>query len=83
MLADEWMFGISWIPECPLSVADFDMNGDVDLLDFATFAAAWGTVDGVDAEYNPLCDISDPVDGVIDIIDLDEFTFDWLTSPCE
>ncbi|MHC5093979.1 MAG: hypothetical protein ACYSO2_08805, partial [Planctomycetota bacterium] len=68
--------------EWPLSIADVDFNGDVNLWDFATFAAAWGAVDGVDAEYNPLCDISDPVDGVIDMADLDEFAFNWLLSPC-
>jgi hypothetical protein len=69
--------------EWALSIADLDMDGEVNLWDFAVFAAAWDTVDGVDAAYDPLCDISDPVDGVIDIADLDEFTFNWLLSPCE
>jgi hypothetical protein len=40
-----------------------DFNGDVNLWDFGVFA---GAVDGVDIEYDPLCDLSEPVDGVID-----------------
>ena len=62
----------------PLSIADLDMDGDVMFDDFAVFAAAWQAVDGVDAEYNPLCDISDPVDGVINNADLEVFTNEWL-----
>jgi hypothetical protein len=65
------------------SECDFNTDGDVNLWDFSIFAAAWQAVDGVDAEYDPLCDISEPVDGVIDIADLDAFTFNWLISPCE
>ena len=67
----------------PLSIADMDTNGDVNLADFATFAAAWQAVDGVDTEYNSLCDISDPVDGVIDNIDLTVFADQWLITPCQ
>ncbi|MEN8128193.1 MAG: hypothetical protein ABFR90_10375 [Planctomycetota bacterium] len=65
-----------------LSIADVDMNGDVNLVDFYAFAAAWQAVDGVDIEYNPLCDISDPVDGVINAVDLEVFASNWLISPC-
>jgi hypothetical protein len=39
-------------------------------------------VDGVDAEYDPLCDISDPADGVINAADLEVFAFNWLVTPC-
>ena len=56
------------------------MDGEVNLADFAVFAPAWQTVDGVDAEYNPLCDISDPV-GVIDAADLEAFALNWLITP--
>ncbi|MHC4882431.1 MAG: hypothetical protein ACYTCV_07505 [Planctomycetota bacterium] len=68
--------------EWPLSIADVDTNGDVNLADFAVFAAAWQAVDRVDAEYDPLCDISDPIDGVIDVNDLTVFTNEWLITPC-
>jgi len=67
----------------PVSVADVDVNGDVDLADFVAFAGAWGAVDGVDAAYDPLCDISDPVDGVIDLADLQVFADQWLICPCQ
>lgn len=66
---------------CPLSVADVDVNGDVNLWDFATFAAAWQSVDG-EIEYNPLCDISAP-NGVIDANDLSVFFDQWLFNPCQ
>ena len=82
LLADEWMFGIFWVQKCPLSIADVDMDGDVNFSDFAMFAAAWQAVDGVDDGYNPLCDISDPVDGVINAADLEVFANEWLITPC-
>ena len=68
--------------EWPLSIADMDTDGDVNFWDFAAFAAAWQAVDGVDVEYDPLCDISDPVDGVIDAADLEAFANEWLITPC-
>jgi len=66
----------------PTSITDVDFSGDVNLADFAIFAAAWQSVSG-DAAYNPLCDISDPVDGVIDAADLSVFADEWLISPCQ
>ena len=62
-----------------LSIADMDADGDVNLWDFAAFAAAWQAVD----EYDPQCDISDPVDGVIDDADLEVFADQWLVTPCQ
>jgi len=35
-----------------------------------------------EAEYNPLCDISEPF-GVIDAADLSVFAGQWLIMPCQ
>jgi len=67
----------------PTSIADVDVNGDVNFADFAVFAAAWRAVDGVDDAYNPLCDINAPApDGVINEADLAVFADEWLITPC-
>ncbi len=66
-----------------MSIADMDMDGDVNLADFAMFAAAWQAVDEQDEAYNPLCDISDPVDSVINEADLAVFANEWLVTPCQ
>ena len=67
-----------WVP----SIADVNIDAAVNFADFAVFAAAWLAVSGVDDEHDPLCDISDPVDGVIDAADLVVFTDNWLITPC-
>jgi hypothetical protein len=61
------------------AVGDFDKDGDVDLKDFAIFASAWPTEYG-DAEWNPDCDISIPVDDSVNMLDLVVFTDNWLTG---
>ncbi len=62
----------------PLTITgDLDHDGKVDLLDFSIFAAAWQTEPG-DPEWNPVCDISDPPDDVIDFKDLRELVKHWL-----
>ena len=58
---------------------DFDDNCDVDFGDFAILALAWLTEPG-DMQWNPTCDISDPSDDVIDMLDLDVFTDNWLAG---
>jgi len=60
-----------------LSDGNFDGDGDVDLTDFAIFAAAWLTEEG-QGRWNPDCDISSPADGLIDIMDLAVFVEHWL-----
>ena len=67
--------------EWPFPIADVDTDGDVNLWDFVTFAASWQSIDGVDAEYNPDCDFSEPF-GIIDIADLQVFVEQWLITPC-
>jgi len=61
----------------PIIVADFEPDGDTDLADFAVFASAWRS-NPADNNWNPLCDISDPNDGVIDELDLAVFARNYL-----
>jgi len=49
-------------------VGDIDHDGDVDILDVATAAKAWGSKEG-DSNWNPIVDLVPPY-GLIDIFDL-------------
>ncbi len=60
-------------------IGDLDLDGFVNLVDFAIFGLAWSTEPG-DAGWNPDCDISDPNDDIIDTLDLDVFTDNWLAG---
>ena len=57
--------------------ADFDADGDVDLVDFGMFALAWLKAQGQDG-YNPVCDIAEPSNNFIDEADLAAFGQNWL-----
>ena len=57
--------------------ADFDNDEDVDFDDFAALASAWQSSPG-QKNWISICDISDPADDVIDILDLATFTDYWL-----
>ena len=56
---------------------DFQLDCDVDLYDFAVLGAAWLSRAG-DENWCPGCDISEPNDNIINMLDLDVFTEDWL-----
>jgi phosphodiesterase/alkaline phosphatase D-like protein len=58
-------------------VGDFDMDGDVDLRDYAIFASSWLAESGQPG-WNPVCDIAYPQDGVIDTLDLGVLLQNWL-----
>ena len=58
---------------------DFDHDHDVDLYDFAVFAPAWMSSHG-DENWNPLCDISQQADYVVNASDLAVFTEYWLVD---
>jgi len=58
---------------------DFEPDNDVDWADFAVLSAAWQTQSG-EVGWNHVCDISDPNDGVIDILDALVFSRHWLGS---
>lgn len=61
----------------PCIAGDFDCDTWVKLDDFAILAAAWRCSLGQTA-YNPICDISEPNDGVINENDLARFAHNYL-----
>jgi glucose/arabinose dehydrogenase len=58
---------------------DFDADCDIDSVDYAIMASAWLTTSG-DALWNPLYDISDPKDGIVNMLDLEAFAANWLAD---
>jgi hypothetical protein len=55
---------------------DFDEDGQVDCDDLRVLALAFMSISG-DDNWNPVCDISDPNDEVIDGQDFGVFAMDW------
>ena len=70
------------IDAVPLLAGDFDRSGKVDMADFAILASAWWTTVG-DPHYNDDCDISEPPDSVINLLDLAVFCKNWLQKSLE
>jgi glucose/arabinose dehydrogenase len=65
---------------CPsLRTGDFDEDCDIDLTDFAMFAGAWLT-EPTDALWDPLYDISQVKDDIINRLDLAVFAEHWLAD---
>jgi hypothetical protein len=58
-------------------IGDFVGSDAVDLKDFAILASAWRKTPG-DDDWNGNCDISEPVDGLIDELDLSIFASSYL-----
>ncbi len=56
---------------------DFEPDGDVDIDDFVELAAAWLSQPG-DGSYNHLCDINNPPDQIINMLDLEVLVEHWL-----
>jgi hypothetical protein len=65
------------IPASGTAPADFNADGIVNFKDFAILALAWGSRFG-QTDWNPVCDISEPTDDVIDELDLAKLTQYWL-----
>ncbi len=63
----------------PTTPGDSEPDRDVDLRDFAIFAAAWRSTPA-DDNWNPFCDISEPNDDLIDERDLAVFSSNWLAQ---
>ena len=59
--------------------ADFLCPDGVDFIDFSVFGLAWLSEDG-QPKWNRRCDISDPIDDIIDELDLDVFCDNWLVG---
>ena len=66
---------LSW----EFNAADFVCPDGVNFIDFAVFGLAWMST-ALDINWNPVCDISDPNDDIIDGLDLDVFSGNWLTG---
>jgi parallel beta-helix repeat protein len=68
--------------------ADFNGDGIVNYIDFAIFSKAWlsygpySESDPNTYNWNPVCDISEPADNVIDANDLIVFAEEWLWIAC-
>jgi hypothetical protein len=60
-------------------LGDFDNNCRVDFFDFSIFGRAWETKEG-DADYDPVCDISEPADDYIDWRDAAILCDNWLAQ---
>ncbi len=62
--------------------ARVDLDGDltIDTGDLLIFSPAWLAHGGPSDDWNPACDISNPPDGIIDMLDLDVLTRDWLVT---
>lgn len=58
---------------------DFDGDCDIDLFDFALFSGAWLT-ESSHALWDPLYDISEPKDGIVNRLDLAVFADHWLAD---
>jgi len=57
--------------------ADIDLNGVVDMYDFALFASAWQSHFG-QADWMGRCDLAEPKDLIVDASDLAVFAGQWL-----
>jgi hypothetical protein len=70
--------GIELTTKLPSLIGDFDKNGVVDANDAVILAAAMNSEPG-DDNWNPACDISEPSDNFIDV--LDQLVFDKYYVP--
>ena len=59
--------------------ADIDLNGVVDIFDFALLASAWGSHFGGPG-WIGRCDLAEPKDSIIDTADLAAFAAQWLEA---
>jgi len=59
--------------------ADIDLNGVVDMYDFAVFASAWQSHFG-QADWIARCDLAEPKDLIVDAFDLAVFAGQWLAT---
>jgi parallel beta-helix repeat protein len=62
-----------------VDMGDFDYNCSVDFFDFSLFARAW-MAGPEDAQWDPLCNISKPVDNYIDWWDMAILCDNWLAE---
>jgi hypothetical protein len=80
----DWYWGIDDVQieataAMVIPVGDFDHDCDVDYYDLAAFAAAWLSSPG-QVNWNPVCDIAEPNDGIINWLDYAAFAQNWLVG---
>ncbi|MHC4478527.1 MAG: DUF3466 family protein [Planctomycetota bacterium] len=63
----------------PAAAGDSEPDRDVDLRDFAVFAAAWKS-NHYQENYSRFCDIAVPEDGIIDELDLAVFAGNYMNT---
>lgn len=79
-LHDFEIFSSAWRLGCPTPAnGDFDDDCDIDLQDLSTFIQAWLSSAG-DSNWNSICDISDPADNKINLLDLAVLTGSWSVN---
>jgi hypothetical protein len=59
--------------------ADFSGDGIVNFIDYSIFAAAYLS-EPSDENWNQDCDIAQPADNIIDMLDLAWFVDEWLSE---
>ena len=74
MCVDEVNYPLLW---WQFNTADFTCPDGVDFIDFAILANAWLS-DPMQVNWNGRCDIAEPPDNIIDILDLEIFAQNWL-----
>lgn len=58
---------------------DFEPDGEVDFADVAILGLAWRSSTG-EPNWNPICDIAEPNDGMIDELDLAVLATHWMLT---
>ena len=59
--------------------ADFNTDGNINILDFSLFATAWLSNEG-EPEFDRKYNLAEPVNTIIDVNDLVEFIKEWLNG---
>ncbi len=70
-------FDLDAIAVLNMRTADFNQSGNVDYLDLLILAQSWLSQPG-DENWNNRYDISDPADGIINLLDFAVFARQWL-----
>ena len=70
-------FDLDAIAVLNMRTADFNESGGVDTVDLMILTESWLTRPG-DEGWDVRCDISEPADGAIDLLDFAVFTRQWL-----
>ena len=60
-------------------IADFDFDGDIDIVDFSLFASVWRSSFG-NGNWKPIYDIYKPNDYIINYADLSVLAANWLVG---